>query len=139
MKLKQVFYQESDLVEIINEPIVRTPQDEEPKIIYRKIDYQRKVTCWYSNKLNIGIIQVDLIAQPVYLSGKGYSKKHFSEYPNSAAAIRNAIRLFDEAVAEGLPDRNKTEEEAWEEWRRSQQSNERQIYVPKFVPLDDSF
>lgn len=120
MQLEQVFYQESDQ-EVIKAPVVRTPDVyEDPKIVYREIVYQYKVTCWYSRKLNIGIIQIELTASPSFVSDKGYTEKHLSEYPTSAQAIRDAIRLFDEAVAEGLPDQGKTEEDAWEEWRESQ-------------------
>ena len=123
MKLKQVFYQESNR-ESYFFPIVRQQKCwREPEIIHQEIVYQYKVSCYFSEKLDVGIIVIQLVAEEDFfpLFSKGYSKKHLSVYPNSALAIREAIRLFDEAVAEELPDRGKTEEDAWAEWKKKQE------------------
>lgn len=134
MKLEQVFYQESDREKVRFPLVCQGNYDKEPKISFREVFYCYKVTCWYSRKLKTGIINIELEATQeggFPAEDKNYSEKHLSEYPSSALAIRDAIRLFDEAVAEGLPDRNKTEEDAWAEWRESQNPEPKEHDAPK--------
>lgn len=46
------------------------------------------------------------------------TKKFINDYASPASVVRHAIQLFDELAHHPLPDKDKTEEDAWVEYEQ---------------------